>query len=79
MTKYFCDLCGKECKSYVFEIPFAATWIGDEPCDLVPVEVHLCKKCRTKIYRTIEQLTPKDKIRQMNTHALDIKMGKVIK
>lgn len=76
MINYSCDLCDKECNGKVFKIPIAATFIGQEPCDLMPIEMNLCKKCRSEIYKTVEKIASKSKIKELNTYALDTKMGK---
>ena len=76
MINYSCDLCDKECNGKVFRIPIAATFVGQEPCDLMPIEMNLCKECRSNIYRVVEKITSKDKIKKLNTLALDEKMGR---
>ena len=76
MINYSCDLCNKECNGKVFRIPIAATWIEEEPCDLMPVEMNLCKKCRSNIYKAVEKIASKDKIKKLNALALDEKMGR---
>ena len=75
MINYSCDLCGKECNSKAFRIPIAATFIEQEPCDLMPIEMNLCKECRSNIYKAVEKITSKDKIKELNTLALVEKMG----
>lgn len=76
MINYLCDLCGEECNNKVFRIPIAATFIWDKPCDLIPVELNLCKKCRCNIYKTVEGMVTNNKLKQLNAQALDIMMGK---
>lgn len=82
MVKYFCDLCDKEVDKYnEYSLPIAATFINGEPCDLIQVPgFNLCKDCRSKIYRTIyrtiEDIIPRQKIEELNKMALDIKMGR---
>ena len=76
MIKYFCDLCHSECHNGKwFIIPVAATFVNGEPHDLMPLDMHLCIECRRKIYKTIEAIIPKEKIRDYNEIALDVKMG----
>lgn len=76
MIKYFCGLCGDECNNKSFKIPIAATFINGEPCDLIPIEMNLCKKCRSNVYKTIEKTIPQNKLQKLNKRALDIKMEK---
>lgn len=78
MVRYFCDLCDKEVDKYnEYSLPIAATFINGEPCDLIQVNgFNLCKNCRSKIYRTIEDIIPKKKIEELNKRALGIKMGR---
>lgn len=76
MINYSCDLCGSACNNEVFALPIAATFIGVKPCDVVPVNVNLCKQCRTNIYKTIDRIGQRDKIAYLNKCAVDIKMGK---
>ena len=73
---YTCDLCEEECSSKTFNLPIAATFVGKDPCDLIPVKVNLCKKCRSDIYKLIEAKTSREKIRELRQVALDIKMGR---
>jgi hypothetical protein len=73
---YKCDLCGEECNSKIFKLPIAATFIGQEPCDLIPVEMNLCKKCRSEIYKVLMLRAPKERIKELNQLALDVKMGR---
>ena len=77
MTRYYCDLCDKEVNKYnEYSLPIAATWINGEPCDLIRVGgFTLCKECRSKIYKTIENITSEEKMKILNRKALDIKMG----
>ena len=76
MLKYFCDLCEKECHNCkVFTLPVAATFVGREPHDLMPLDMHLCRECRSKIYKTIEAIIPEAKIKSYNAIALDVKMN----
>ena len=77
MIHYSCDLCGKECNDKTFALPIAATFIDGEPCDLMPINMNLCKKCRSEIYKVIEKKLSKDKLKKLNTLALDIKMKKI--
>jgi hypothetical protein len=75
MIKYYCDLCEKECHNdKVFTLPVAATFVGKEPHDLMPLGMHLCIECRRKIYKAIETIVPEDKIKNYNAIALDVKM-----
>lgn len=78
MVKYYCDLCDKEVNKYnEYTLPIAATWVNGEPCDLIRVGGFiLCKECRSKIYKTIESILPKEKMQKLNEKALNIKMGK---
>ena len=78
MVKYYCDLCDKEVNKYnEYTLPIAATWMNGEPCDLIRVGGFiLCKECRSKIYKTIESILPKEKMKKLNEKALNIKMGK---
>lgn len=73
---YTCDLCGEECNNKTFKIPVAATFIGQEPCDLIPVDMNLCKKCRGEIYKVMTTRASKERIKNLNQLALDIKMGR---
>lgn len=73
---YTCDLCGEECSSKTFNLPVAATFVNQEPCDLVPVEINLCKKCRSDIYKLIEAKLSAERIKELRRLALDIKMGR---
>ena len=75
LTKHFCDLCEKECNMKMFKIPIAATFVGQEPCDLMPIEMHLCNECRSKIYGTITKIASKEKIKELHGLALVEKMG----
>lgn len=77
MTRYYCDLCGNEVNKYnEYTLPIAATWVNGEPCDLIRVGgFTLCKECRCKIYKTIENIIPEEKMKMLNKKALDIKMG----
>ena len=60
-----------------YSLPIAATWVEGEPCDLIRVGgFTLCKECRSKIYKVVESILPKDKIKELNKKALDIKMGR---
>lgn len=77
MIKYYCDLCEKECNSRTFAIPIAATFLEEEPCDLLPIAMHLCSPCRRNIYKTIEKITSRSKIKELNKFALDVKMKRV--
>lgn len=74
MINYSCDLCGSECNDKIFTLPIAATFIGVEPCDVIPVNVNLCKQCRKNIYKTIDRIGQRDKIANLNKCAIDIKM-----
>ena len=38
--------------------------------------MNLCKECRSNIYKVVEKITSKDKIKKLNTLALDEKMGR---
>ena len=78
MIKYYCDLCDKEVKKYnEYTLPIAATWINGEPCDLIRVGGFiLCKECRSKIYKTVENILPQEKMKKLNEKALNIKMGR---
>lgn len=76
MIHYSCDLCGKECNDKTFALPVAATFIGQEPCDLMPINMNLCKKCRSEIYNVIEKKLSKEKLKKLHDLALDIKMKK---
>jgi hypothetical protein len=76
MINYSCDLCGKECGEKVFSLPIAATWVDQEPCDLMPVEMNLCKKCRIAIYKAIETRASKERMDDLSRFALDIKMNR---
>ena len=78
MVRYFCDLCDKEVDKYnEYSLPIAATFINGEPCDLIQVPgFNLCKDCRSKIYRTIEDIIPRKKLKELNKRALDIKIGR---
>lgn len=77
MINYSCDLCGKECNDKEFILPIAATWIEQEPCDLMPVKMNLCKNCRNEVYKTIETRVSSEKIKSLNKLALDIKMKRL--
>ena len=74
MVHYSCDLCGKACNDKKFLIPIAATFVEQEALDLMPVEVNLCSDCRRGLYKAIEQIVPKDKLKQLNEVALNKKM-----
>lgn len=75
MIKCFCDLCEKECHNgNFFTLPVAATFVGEEAHDLMPLDMHLCLECRREIYKTIETIIPKDKIKNYNAIALNVKM-----
>lgn len=63
MTKYFCDLCDSECDGNLFKIPVITT--KENLCNLTSIEMHLCKKCRSEIYKTIERLTNQDRIKRL--------------
>ena len=76
MIRYYCDLCGNECNNKLFNIPIASTFIEKEPCDLLPIEVTLCNKCRSNIYKTIEKIVSDNKLKKLNKLALDIKMNR---
>ena len=76
MIAYSCDLCGKSCNDHTFVLPIAATFIGTEPCDLIPVNVNLCKGCISEMYKVIAARTSKERIVGLNKLALDIKMGR---
>ena len=76
MIRYFCDLCGNECNNKIFSVPIAATFMESEPSDLLPIEMVLCYKCRSDIYKTIEKIIPCDKLKKLNTFALDLKIGR---
>lgn len=78
MIRYFCDLCDKEVDKYnEYSLPIAATFINGEPCDLIQVHgFTLCKDCRSKLYKVIESIIPKQKIEELNKKSLDIKMGR---
>ena len=67
MVRYFCDLCDKEVDKYnEYSLPIAATFINGEPCDLIQVHgFNLCKNCRSKIYRTIEDIISRQKIEEL--------------
>lgn len=73
---YTCDLCGEECNNNTFKIPVAATFTGKEPCDLVPVDMNLCKKCRNEIYKVMIIKASEERIKNLNQLAIDIKMGR---
>lgn len=73
---YTCDLCGEECNSKIFKLPVAATWSNGEPWDLIPVEMNLCRKCRSEIYKALTLRASKERIKDLNKLAIDIKMGK---
>lgn len=77
MIKYFCNLCGDECGEKQFLIPIAATWVQAEPYDLMPVEMHLCRACRTKIYKTAATIIPKDELEVLHAYARERKMGRI--
>lgn len=76
MINYSCDLCGSESDNKFFEIPIAATFIEGEPCDLIPIEMNLCNKCRSFIYKTIGKIVSDNKLKELNKLALDIKMDR---
>ena len=76
MINYTCDLCGEKCNGRVFALPVAATWINGDPCDLMPVNMNLCKECRSEIYKLMESRTTTEKMKQFNRQALDIKMNR---
>ena len=78
MVKYYCDLCSKEVSKYnEYSLPIAATCVEGEPCDLIRVGgFTLCKECRGKIYKVVKSILPKDKMKELNKKALDIKMGR---
>ena len=78
MVKYYCDLCSKEVGKYnEYSLPIAATWVEGEPCDLIKIGgFTLCKECRGKIYKVVESILPKYKIKELNKKALDIMIGK---
>ena len=73
---YTCDLCGEECNGSKFNLPMAATFVGQEPCDLIPVETNLCKKCKSDIYKVATIRASEERIKELNRLALDIKMGR---
>lgn len=79
MVRYFCDLCDKEVDKYnEYSLPIAATFINGEPCDLIQVPgFNLCKNCRSKIYRTIEDIIPRQKIEELKKEGFGYKNGKV--
>ena len=76
MVNYTCDLCGGKCNGREFTLPVAATWINSDPCDLMPVNMNLCKECRSEIYKVMESRTTTEKMKQFNRQALDIKMNR---
>lgn len=77
MIHYSCDLCGRECNDKTFALPIAATFIGQEPCDLMPINMNLCQKCRSEIYKVIEKLkTPSEDLSKLNAMALNKKMNR---
>lgn len=76
MINYSCDLCGGKCNEKEFVLPVAATHIGLEPCDLMPINMNLCKECRSKIYKLIETIVSEDRIKKFNELALDKKMNR---
>ena len=76
MVNYTCDLCGSVCNDKTFALPIAATFIGEEPFDLIPVNMNLCRYCIAEVYKTIETLTTKEIIKNLNKLALDIKINK---
>ena len=76
MINYACDLCREECNSREFVLPIAATWINGDPCDLMPVKMNLCQKCKSEIYKVIKTLTTQEHIKTFNRQALDIKMNR---
>ena len=77
MINYSCDLCGSKSNDKLFKIPIAATFVEKEPCDLIPVEMNLCNKCRSFIYKTIGKIVTDNKLKELNKLALHIKMDKV--
>ena len=77
MINYSCDLCGNKSGKKIFRIPVAATFIDGEPCDLVPVEMNLCNKCKSHIYKAIAEMIPDNKLKELNKLALNIKMDKI--
>ena len=78
MINYTCDLCRSECNEKTFALPIAATWVDGDPFDLMPINMNLCRHCRTEIYKTIETLTTKENIHKLNRLALNTKMRKCI-
>lgn len=76
MIRNYCDLCQSECNNKNFRVPIAATFVEDSPCDLIGVEMNLCKSCRTKIYNTIKMIVSQERNRELSKLALDIKMGR---
>ena len=76
MINYSCDLCDKQCNGREFALPIAATWIGTEPCDIMPVKMNLCQKCKSEIYKSIEKLASKKNTQRLGKQALDIKMNR---
>lgn len=77
MIHYSCDICGKECNDKIFTLPIAATFIGQEPCDLMPINMNLCRSCRSEIYKVIEKKLSKEKVKKLHDLALNIKMNKM--
>ena len=74
MIHYSCDLCGKACNDKKFLIPIAVTSVEEEVIDLMPVEMNLCSECRRSLYKTVEQIVPKDKLKKLNELALNKKL-----
>lgn len=76
MINYSCDLCGSKSNDKLFKIPIAATFIEVEPCDFIPIEMNLCNKCRSCIYKTIGKIVSDKKLNELSKLALDTKMDR---
>ena len=76
MINYTCDLCGEKCNGREFALPVAATWINGDPCDLMPVNMNLCKECRNEIYKLMESRKTTEKMKTFNRQALEVKMNR---
>ena len=76
MINYLCDLCKSECNNQVFTLPIAATFVGPYPSDVIPMNLNLCKQCRSDIYRAVCKLAPIERIKSLNKQALDIQMNR---
>lgn len=75
MIHYSCDLCNRPCDDKTYAIPIAATFIEQEPYECMPVEMNLCAECKRSIYKAVEQIVPKDKLKSLNGLALDKKFA----